>query len=227
MDTYTLHNYQIRLDGLNYDTLREYMDQSQKFMVFRHSPIANPTNLHFHIYLFDSHVSRADTIREKLARAKISKSDYSVSITAGKRKEKITPSLAYQYGMAPKSLPEFIESKGFTEVEFSNWKMKADMFYDLLEQKQKKVQQLSLGPVTVIREIIMRPDKVWERLVADEDKYSDKTVRQIKSMICAEWLNNGKAMPRPSDLHRYGVSLFMRQKYKGNEVPDDAMESFF
>lgn len=227
MDTYTLHNYQIRLTHTNYDAIKDYFDKSEKYMVFKHKPIGNEENEHFHIYLIRSSIARADTIREKLQRSRFSKVDYAVSTTAGRRKEKITEYLAYQYGMAPKSQPVLMESKGISETEFTNWKMKAEMFYDILEQKRKKVEQQSIGPVTVIREVIQRPDKVWERLVADEDKYSEKTIKQIKSMICAEWLNMGKAIPRPSDLHRYATSLYMRQKYKGNEVPDDAMENYF
>lgn len=223
MDTHTLHTYQVRLAHPNYDPIRDYFSVTEKYLVFKHKPIHNQENEHFHIYLFNTRIARADTIRDKLYRAKISKVDYAVTTTAGKRKEKITDYLAYQYGMNPKSQPVLVEYKGFTEDQLSNWQMKAEMFYDILEQKNKKVEK-DIGPVTVIREVVSRPDKVWERLVADEDKYSNKSVKQIKSMICAEWLNMGKAIPRPSDLHRYAVSLYMRQKYKGNEVPDDAFE---
>lgn len=222
-------NFQIRITNDTYDIARDYLDGAEKFMVFHHTPQDNPDNKHYHIYLFNSPIQDAGSIRKRFERAKLPKSKYAVGTTAGKRKEKITEYLAYQYGLAPKSNPKLVEHKGFTDEQFAQWELKKDMFYDMINSSKRKsiTQQFADGEITVIREIAIRPDKVWERLVADEEKYSNKSLRQIKSMICAEWINNGKPVPRGADLHRYAVSLHIRSIYKNNEVPDNAFENEF
>ena len=95
------------------------------------------------------------------------------------------------------------------------------------------VSQKDQSPIQVTQVIkeehyVVRPDRVWERLIDQIDKYQGKSIKQIKSTIAAQWINDGKAIPRPSDLHRYAVSIYYRNKYFNKDwdhtVPDWALE---
>lgn len=206
--------FQIRLrtDELFSDILpiRDWLNKAREGFAFEHH---KPGNHHYHIYLFGISIT-ADALRKTLGRY-YEKSCYSVSTTAGKAKDKIIPVLAWQYGTEDKLLdPVWIKS--FTEENIQCFKKNAEEFY--ASQKQP------ISAVLITREdhYVVRPDRVWERLKLNQMKYKDKTVREIKAMIAAEWINAGKAMPRPSDLYRYATSLYYLNKYDG-EVPEGAM----
>jgi len=80
--------------------------------------------------------------------------------------------------------------------------------------------------VTKEEHYVVRPDRVWERLKLNYEKYENKTIREIKSMLAVDWLTNGKAIMRTADAHRYAVSLYYLCKYKDAPIiPDDALLS--
>lgn len=183
-----------------------------RHMIFNHKL---PDNNHYHIYIFGL-FRNADAIRDHLRKCGLPKENYAVSVTAGKKKEKIDPKIAYQYAVNPKSNPTIVEIMGFTDDELAAFKESADRYYN---------PPIIVNPSDgVLPEVIFKRDQVWERLKENKDLYKDLTVRQIKSKISAKWLNDGKAVPRPSDLHRYAISLFYICKYTDEEIPDDALE---
>lgn len=206
-------NYQIRLrvdkEFSDIEYIKDWLDITQKGFAFLHD---KEDNHHYHIYLFGIN-READSLRKTLLRYTQDKQAYSVKTTAGKRKDKILPVLAWQYATEAQALnPVWV--KGFDKEAIDSFVTNASTYYELEAAKQ------TMTGVTHEDHYIVRPDRVWERLSLHKDKYKDKTVKQIKSMMCAEWLNNGKAIPRSADLHRYAVSLYMANKYV--EVPDDA-----
>lgn len=77
----------------------------------------------------------------------------------------------------------------------------------------------------------MKQDRVWQNLVGELIEnpilYDGMSVPSIKSKIAVGYLRQLKAVPRPSDLHRYAVSLFYIVKHelhrRDNPIPDDAL----
>lgn len=215
---------QIRIRAPTWDDVKQYIsdyiDTAPRCLVFNHNI---PDNNHYHVYLFDIDV-KADSIRKKLSRY-LPKQNYAVSITAGKEKLPITPSKAYQYGTTDK-LIDPISHTGFEAREIQTMMESAKTYYDMFSKPKEPV-----SAVLVTREdhYVVRPDRTWEHLVNQIDKYKDKHIKHIKAMIAAEWINNGKAIPRPSDLHRYAVSIHYRLKYWNKDweftVPDWALET--
>lgn len=193
---------------INYVT--QWLNEAREGFAFCHN---KPGNHHYHIYLFGLKRD-AGSMRKTLYRYLKDKSKYSVSQTC--KTGPITSMLAYQYGTESTLTPP-VWFKGFTQEQLSGHKLAAAEYYESLKKDTQ-------GVVSVTREehYIIRPDRVWERLLDNRDKYRDMTVKMIKSTISAEWLNNGKAIPRPSDLHRYAISLYMLNKYDGI-IPDDAI----
>lgn len=210
--------YQIRVrTDEKFDEIKPIQDWLQLTgagFAFHHN---KPNNNHYHIYLFD--LDRDDDSLRKTLGRYYRKQDYSVKKTAGKERAYIVPCFAWQYATTEQYL-EPVWIKGFTPKQEQEFRDMAHVHYDTVNQPQEVVN--------VVREehYIVRPDRVWERLVDNRDKYDGLNVKQIKSKLVAEWLNAGKAMPRPSDLHRYAVSLYLRQKYKDGEVPDEAYSSY-
>lgn len=194
----------------------DYIMAADRCFAFNHNL---PDNNHYHVYLFDID-TQPDSIRKKLHRY-LPKQNYSVSTTAGKEKLPITPLKAYQYGTT-KDLIEPCFFNGYEQTDIDVFKDSAVAHYGQ--------PQTPLTVTQVIREEHhnIKPDRVWERLVDQIDKYKDKSVKQIKSMIAAQWINDGKAIPRPSDLHRYAISIHYRLKYFNKDweyqVPDWALE---
>lgn len=196
----------------------DYIMAADRCFAFNHNL---PDNNHYHIYLFDID-TLADSIRKKLHRY-LDKTKYSVSTTCkGKEKLPITPLIAYQYGTT-KDLIDPCFFNGYEQTDIDTFKDSAAAHYGTPQQ--------SPIPVTLVTKedhYVVRPDRVWDRLVEKIDKYSNKSVKQIKSMIAAQWINEGKAVPRPSDLHRYAISIHYRLKYFNKDweyqVPDWALE---
>lgn len=218
----TVHDFQIRVTDPVWMQVKgfldPYIDVAAYGFAFKHMP--NPDNHHYHIYLFN--VPRtADAIRKHLAKY-YNKTKYSVSTTAGRDKQKLDPRLAYQYGSTEQHLlPIWTKDVPIERIEA--WHVSAEAFY-AQKQQQRERHQDPVTEMVVIHEEKVKADRVWEGLSAHFQDYDGKTVQQIKSKICAKWLNDGKAIPRPSDLHRYAVSLHMLNKFKGREIPEDAFE---
>ena len=218
----------IRTDELfeNLEYIKHWLDAAREGFAFCHD---KPGNHHYHIYLFGLD-RKPDPMRKYLAKYLPSKSDYAVGITAGKKKEPISPMIAYQYGTEEK-LSDPVWWKGF-EGKQEVFKLSAEAFYAQMKQKQERRKQV-VTEILVINEEKVKPDRVWERLMSElienPRKYDDKQVHQIKSMISAEYLRKLKAVPRPSDLHRYAVSLYQIVKHGLHEnehatIEDDALE---
>lgn len=213
---------QLRITDASWDNIKKNLgwNLTDKHLAFKHTPKANPDNVHHHVYLFDIYRT-AETLRNIL-RKSYDKSKFAVSVTAGKSKQKITPMLAYQYAMNPKSQPEIVSTGSFEAPILQEMKENADSYYG---------PPMPVTQVVVKEEhYIVRPDRVWERLKQrqSEGHYDDLTIQAIKSKLAAEWLNAGKAVMRNADAHRYAVSIFMLNKYKQRgEVPDTAfMEQY-
>lgn len=223
-------NFQIRLRESDtqrvQDFLNDYIYDSEKVLIFKHSPpkiengITVYVNEHHHIYLFLLE-RKADSIRKYIGRY-YDKTRFSVKTTSGGTKNlPITLEGAYQYGTSEHLLaPVF--SKGVEESHLDVLRMSAEVYY-----KPQGVK-LNTGDVIIVTKEIHheKQDRVWLRLLDQRDIYIGKTVPQIKSMIAAEWLNSGKALPRPCDLHRYSLSLFYKNKYT-DEIPADALEDIY
>lgn len=211
-----LSDFQIRLRepefGKACEALERYMDGGQ-WMLFRHEP--NADNVHWHCYTFGRKTT-CETIRKHIASFGYDKSAYMVGKTAGRKAAKITPMIAYQYAMNPKSKPQLAAHHGWTEENLAAFALNADEYY--------KAQATPLSAVLITKEehYVVKPDRVWERLRSKYETYADLNVKEIKSKLAAEWLNAGKAIMRSADAHRYAVSLYMLNKYK-IEVPDNAL----
>jgi len=211
-------NYQLRIrtdEGFaDIVYIQDWLGSTTKGFAFEHN---KPGNHHYHVYLFGLD-RNADAMRKLLGRYLPGKECYIVGTTCGgKKKLKITPEGAYQYGTTKHALSP-IWVKGYTPEEVTKFHEAAIVHYKPMDV------------VNIIREehYVVRPDRVWERLIAKQEDYKGITIKAIKSKLCAEWLNKGKAIPRPSDLHRYAVSLYYLNKYEGAQmIPDTAlMEEF-
>lgn len=212
-----VNDFNIRLTEKNTERVMEVMDfyLTDKYMVWYHKPVKNPENEHHHIYLFGLH-RQPKAIREFLFRLGYPKTAYEVKTTCGGKKNmKITPEGAYQYGAKPDSQPVLVRNKGFTDEELQKFKEQADRYYNPPIVARPEDSQLP--------EVVFKIDRVWERLKANKTDYKDMTVKAIKSKLCADWLNDGKAIPRPSDCHRYAVSLYYINKFNDSYVPDNAL----
>lgn len=218
-----MNNIQIRLKTEKYEDVvqhvGDYIVNADSSFVFNHNL---PDNNHYHIYLFETDI-KPDSIRKKLARY-YKKTSYAVSTTCGKKKKPIEPKGAYIYGTTEELLDP-VHYTGYTETDMSLFKDIAVIYYN------KSVETpLRTGDHIIVKEdhFITKADKTWEKLVENIDKYKEKTIKQIKSMIAAQWINEGKAIPRPSDCHRYAVSIHYRLKYFNKdwnfEVPEWALE---
>lgn len=175
-----------------------------------------PDNHHYHIYLFGINIT-PDGVRKTLSRYLPSKEHYSVATTAGgSKKIPLDPRIAYQYGACPKSNPTLIWHTGIEPETLERWAFGAEAFYAQLEQKQKDKNQV-LMEVLVINNEKIKVDRTWERLcnelIETPMKYDGYTVPQIKSSIAVAYLRQLKAVPRPSDLHRYAISLYYIAKH--------------
>lgn len=226
MDEHLLHNFQIRLRTDNFTLVKEilenYINAAEKVLIFRHEP--HNENIHFHIYLIKIQITD-EALRKKCSKYFKDKDLYSVKKTCGGKKNlPITLEGAYIYATNPKSNSELVFFKGVFSDQLELFEEKSANFY----HKEEKPTEIN---TVVINHDNYYPkqDKTWEMLKDQSDKYIDKNIKQIKSMICAQWLNNGKAIPRPSDLHRYSLSLFYLNKFKDEPdgVPEYALEGEF
>lgn len=223
-------NFQIRIrtdaafNDLEY--INHWLDATGKGFAFQHSL---PGNNHYHIYLFGLD-RKPDPMRKYLAKYLPSKECYAVGITAGKKKEPVLDWIAYQYGTT-KELLKPVWTKGYPDEKLKEFEEGAQYFY---EQEQKRMERRNavVTEVLVINNEKVKPDRVWEglitKLIEQPDMYDGKTIPQIKSMISVDYLRRLKAVPRPSDLHRYAISLWYIIKYdlhvKDSDIPLDAME---
>lgn len=215
-------NFQVRLrhDEFNFcnELLEEYIKDAERVLFFRHAP--SNENIHYHIYFIN--LQRTDEAIRKRCSKFLPKENYSVKKTCGGKKNlPITLDGAYIYATNPKSNSELKYYKGITQDQLEIFELKSKAHYDPPKQIEK----------VHVDHYYPKPDKTWEMLKEQSEKYVDKSVKQIKSMICAQWLNNGKAIPRPSDLHRYAVSLYYLNKFKDEkgiiDVPEYALEGEF
>lgn len=226
MDKHLLINFQVRLRTDDYnlcnEILEDYIKDAEQVLFFRHSP--SNENIHFHIYFFK--LQRTDqAIRDRCAKF-LPKENYSVKKTCGGKKNlPITVDGAYIYATSPKSNSELKFFKGIFADQLELLELKSKEFHHIEEKSETSVK------VEIHDHYYPKQDKTWEMLKEQSDKYFDKNIKQIKSMICAQWLNNGKAIPRPSDLHRYSVSLYYLNKFKDEkgvvDVPEYALEGEF
>lgn len=214
----------IRTDELFSDILyiKDWIEHAREGFAFNH---CLPDNNHFHIYLFglDRH---PDAMRRTIGKY-LPKQNYSVSKTAGKDKKPINPMIAYQYGMSDALLqPIWIKSE-----KEDIYRISGEAFYKQHKLRQERKNQV-VTEVLVLHDEKPKADRVWEGLMSDliehPHMYDDKAVYQIKSMISVAYLKRLKAVPRPSDLHRYAVSLFYIVKHdlhnRGQDIPLDALE---
>lgn len=214
-------SFQIRIrTPLSFNELtyiQHWMDGAEKGFAFEHDLSGNH---HFHLYLFGLD-RKPDPMRKYLAKYLPTKESYAVGVTAGKKKEPLNEMIAYQYGTTDKLLtPVWI--KGF-ENRHDVLRLNAEAFYEQQRRVRERKQQV-VTEIMVIHEEKIKQDRVWQGLMSDlienPTLYDDKLVHQIKSMISASYLRKLKAVPRPSDLHRYAVSLYHIVKWNLHTNPD-------
>lgn len=214
-------NVQVRIrvdeDFARISYIKDWLNETPRGLAFEHN---KPGNHHYHVYLFGLE-RNCDAMRRHLGKH-LPKECYAVGITAGKKKVKITPEYAYQYGTT-KSLNNPIWTKGFPLEELETYHKNAEKYYKVPLLVTEKDGEL---PV-----VLYKIDRVWEKLRNAADEYQDMTIARIKSKISADYLNNGKAIPRSADLHRYAMSLFYLNKYKNegtyDQIPDTALEEYY
>lgn len=212
-------NYQLRIrDDLPWAELSKYLEvwttKAVSGFAFQHDLSGNN---HYHIYLFQIEMSKQG-FRDRLAKRYGSR-EFSVKTTCGGiKKMPITPILAYQYGTTKELLnPVWVKLE---KEDLEKYKSNANRHYYF---DVKNINETTL--ITREEKVVIRDDKVWKKLLDNKERYSGKSIAQIKSAICADWLNDGKAIPRGCDLQRYAVSLFMKCKYP-DIVPEEALENF-
>lgn len=197
--------------------IKDWLNETPRGLAFEHN---KPGNHHYHLYLFGLE-RNCDAMRRHLGKH-LPKECYAVGITAGKKKVKITPEYAYQYGTT-KSLNNPIWTKGFPLEELETYHKNAEKFY--------KVPIVVSDTDAKLPEVIYKVDRVWEKLRDHKDEYKDMSIARIKSKISADYLNNGKAIPRSADLHRYAISLYYLNLYVGEDrhgfVTDTALEEYY
>lgn len=225
-------NFQIRIRDGDYHrvmgVLDSYIDEAEKVLVFAHNPPKEVfgtivyNNQHHHIYFFN--LNKTDAGIRKYLGSYYSKESFAVKKTAGGKKAlELTPAGAYQYATTEKLIdPEY--TKGFEDHQLEEFRLRAEFYYRKPGEPTPKQHGDTI--VVVREETVVKQDKVWIRLLDNKEKYRSKTVAQIKSSIAADWLNQGKALPRQCDLHRYALSLYYILKYEG-EVPEDALETVY
>lgn len=222
-------NFQIRIrtvdafDSMEY--IKHWLEAARAGFAFEHDL---PDNHHYHIYLFGLD-RKPDPMRKYLGKYLPTKECYSVGVTAGKKKEPVIDWLAYQYGTTDKLLePVWLKDP---DSKIENWKLQAESFYKQQSERRERRNKV-VTEVLVINEEKVKPDRVWEgliqNLIENPDIYDGKQIHQIKSMISVDYLKRLKAVPRPSDLHRYAISLYYIVKHdlhvKDGDIPLDAME---
>lgn len=222
----------IRTDAPFSDILyvQQWLQECGQGFAFEHD---KPGNHHYHIYLFGL-LRNADAMRRHIGKYLPDKVDYSVKTTAGGSKNlPLKDDIAYQYGTTEKLLKP-VWSKGYDNDRLEKFSFYAEAFYRQMEERQQKQKQV-VHEILVLNQEKVKPDRVWENLmielIENRTKYDDKTIPEIKSMIATSYLRKLKAMPRPSDLHRYATSLWYIVKYQlhvsDNEIPELAMVQEF
>lgn len=211
----------------NIEYIKHWLEACERGYAFEHD---KPGNHHYHVYLFGLD-RKPDPMRKYLAKYLPTKECYSVGTTAGKKKEPINTMIAYQYGTEA-TLKEPVWVKGFDEHQMEVMKLSAAAFYKQKEDRENRRKEV-VTEILVINQEKAKPDRVWEHLMTEmienPNKYDGKAVHQIKSMISVSYLNKLKAIPRPSDLHRYAVSLYYINKHglhvKEGEMPEDELDN--
>lgn len=206
--------------------IKHWLDEAPKGFAFEHDISGNH---HYHIYLFGLN-RKPDPMRKYLAKYLPSKECYAVGITAGKKKEPISAVVAYQYGTTDKLIRP-VWSKGIDD-KLEVYQHSAEAFYAQQEMRRNRKTQV-VTEILVLEKEKEKVDRVWERLITElienPGKYDGKQIHQIKSMISVGYLKQLKAVPRPSDLHRYAVSLFYIVKHDlhtsdKDNIPLNALE---
>lgn len=206
--------------------IKDWLDACQSGFAFVHN---KPNNHHYHIYLFGLQRD-PDAMRRKLGKHLPNKECYAVGRTAGKKKEPISQMIAYQYG-TEEQLADPVWSKGI-EDKIEAMKFNAESFYKQKAERDNRRKEV-VTEILVINQEKVKPDRVWENLMTElienPTKYDGKAVHQIKSMISVSYLNRLKAIPRPSDLHRYAVSLYYINKHglhqNDGKIPEDELDN--
>lgn len=192
--------------------IKDWLDVAPRGFAFEHN---KPGNRHYHLYLFG--IERdVDAMRKRLAKH-LPKEHYAVGKTCGgKLKLKISFAGAWQYGTT-KDAHTPIWHKGFTVEEMESYAKTASNYY--------RPHPIVARPEDAnLPEVIIRADRVWERLFAHKEEYGNLTIKAIKSKLAVDWLNQGRAVPRSADLHRYSISLYYLNKFRDHPyIPDNAL----
>lgn len=179
-------------------------------------------NHHYHIYLFGIEI-KPDSIRKTLGKY-LPKQNYSVKTMAGPKNDiPLDPMVAWQYASAPDSNPQLVWIRGIDESQKERYIFGATAFYEQQENNRRRANEVVTN-ILVLNEEKTKVDRTWQRLMTElietPGLYNDKTIPQIKAKIAASYLRQLKAVPRPSDLHRYAVSLFYIVKHNLHTDPD-------
>jgi len=218
-------NFQIRIrtDEQFTDILyiKDWLDAATEGFAFQHALIDNN---HYHVYLFGLQ-RNPDAMRRTLGKY-LPKQNYSISKTAGKDKKELDQSLAYQYGTTQK----LIEPCWTKTTKLDIYQQRAEANYAANAAREARKKQ-AITEILVLKEEKLKQDRTWQNMITElienPTMYDGMTVPSIKSKIAVGYLRQLKAVPRPSDLHRYAVSLYYIVKHglhqHDNVIEDDAL----
>lgn len=204
-------DFQIRIrtndDFKDLHYIEQWLAETTSGFAFNHDL---PDNNHYHIYLFGLQ-RNPDAMRRHLGKHLAQKVDYAISKTAGKDKKPISQEIAYQYG----TTEEILEPCWTKNIDQPVLKLKAEAFY---YDRKHRPRTSAVQEILVLKEETLKQDRIWARLIEEltmePTMYDGKTIPEIKSKIAVGYLRQLKAVPRPSDLHRYATSLFYIVKHK-------------
>lgn len=199
--------------------MADYIQKSERVLIFQHGPDNGANRDHIHIFCFGL-TTKPDTIRETLRKYVPARMDLSVKAKAGKKNDiEITDQGAYNYASRDGVIkPAW--TKGYTEEELQQ-------LYDCAENLRVEKQKNKESTVVyAIREVV-KVDQVYNRLVEEAFHYIPETAR--KEMTLVDWkrwvvlnyLRAGKPAPRIADGNRYAYSLMMTYKYDVINKPQD------
>lgn len=190
--------------------LTKILDRTPFYFVFQHNADRDIQRTHIHAYLFNCSYAGISIRTHLKSKDFKGNSDFSLSQKAGKGREPLTIEGAYRYGTTVDLDPP-VAHHGFDAQMLEYLKNDAQEYYDTWRQENDLSKEEFR--VVYLEKTLTAKDATWEYLYK---KFHETTldiaswsVDTFKAYICRDWLERMKALPRPSDLHRYAWSLYL------------------
>lgn len=193
--------------------LQDYIEKSERVLLFQHGPDNGAARDHVHVFFFGL-TTKPDTIRETLRKYVPGKMDLCVKTKAGKKNDiDITDQGAYNYGSRDGKITP-VYTKGYTLEELNLLQDTAELNGKLVEQRRAETIVYS------VREVV-KVDNVYNRLFEEAHhlpRRKEMTYNEWKKWIVFQYLKAGKPAPRTADGNRYAYSIYMNMKYNFNDI---------